>query len=94
MELRQSLFWDTDLKTLNLQKHKVQIITRVLMRGTHQEFAELLKFYGKSTVKKAALKTRYLNKYTLSFCVTFFKMPKTSFRCYIWSLSSPTHWDY
>lgn len=94
MELRSSLFWDTDVKMLDLQKHKVQIITRVLMRGTHQEFKELLQFYGKPTVKKAALKTRYLDKYTLSFCVTLFKTPKTSFRCYTWSQSNPTHWDY
>jgi hypothetical protein len=94
MELRQSLFWDSDVKTIDLQKHKKSIITRVLMRGTHEEFAQLLKFYGKRTVKKTALTTRYLDKYTLAFCVTLFKTPKTEFRCYIWSQSNPTHWDY
>jgi hypothetical protein len=33
MELRPSLFWDTDIKTMDLQKHKQQIIERTLMRG-------------------------------------------------------------
>lgn len=94
MQLRQSLFWDSDIKTIDLQKHKKSIISRVLMRGTHEEFVELLKFYGKRTVKKVALNTRYLDKYTLAFCVTLFDTPKTEFRCYNWSQSNPTHWDF
>jgi hypothetical protein len=94
MELRPSLFGDTDVKTLDLEKHKKSIIARVLMRGTHEEFKTLLDFYGKRTIKKVALNTRYLDKYTLAFCVTLFNTPKTSFRCYIWSQSNPTHWDF
>lgn len=94
MELRPSLFWDTDVTTIDLKKHKKSIIPRVLMRGTHEEFIELLGFYGKRTVKKVAMSTRYLDKYTLAFCTTLFKEPKTSFRCFIWQQSNPTHWDY
>lgn len=38
MQLRPSLFWDTDIKTVDLEKHKKSVIERTLMRGTKEEF--------------------------------------------------------
>ena len=82
MELRQSLFWDTDVNALDLKKHQKAIIERILMRGLLEEFQSIMQYYGKDTIKSTALKARYLDKRTLAFCSTIFETPKAKFRCY------------
>ena len=94
MELRPSLFWDTDVKTIDLQKHKKQVIERTIMRGMREEFDALIAFYGLDTIKETVLTARYLDKYTLAFCTTLFDTPKTEFRSYKLAQLNPSHWDY
>ena len=94
MELRPSLFWDTDIKTIDLQKNKKQVIERTIMRGWREEFDALITFYGLDTIKETVLTARYLDKYTLAFCTTLFDTPKTEFRCYKLEQLNPSHWDY
>jgi hypothetical protein len=94
MELRPSLFWDTDIKTIDLQKNKKQVIERTIMRGLREEFDALIAFYGLDTIKETVLTARYLDKYTLAFCTTLFDIPKTEFRCYKLEQLSPSHWDF
>lgn len=94
MKLRQSLFWDANLKTLDLQKHQKQIIERTIMRGSFEEFNSLIAYYGLETIKEVVLHARYLDKYTLAFCTTLFDTPKTEFRCYKLAQLYPSHWDF
>ena len=94
MELRPSLFWDTNVKTIDLQKNKKQVIERTIMRGLREEFDALIAFYGLDTIKETVLTARYLDKYTLAFCTTLFDTPKTEFRCYKLEQLNPSHWDY
>ncbi|MFN0216671.1 MAG: DUF6922 domain-containing protein [Saprospiraceae bacterium] len=94
LELRPSLFWDTDLSKMDLQKHRKFIIERTLMRGMKEEFDLILKFYGWDTVKESVVTARYLDKYSLSFCSVIFEVPKTEFRCYKLAQSNPGHWNY
>lgn len=93
MELRPSLFWDTDVKTIDLQKHKKQVIERTIMRGLREEFDALIAFYGLDTIKETVLTARYLDKYTLAFCTTLFDTPKTEFRCYKLAQLNPSHFE-
>ncbi len=44
--LRPVLFWDTDIKLINWEKHKVSVIKRVFERGNKQEINEIIRFYG------------------------------------------------
>lgn len=94
MELRPSLFWDTNVKTIDLQKHKRHIIERTIMRGMREEFDAVIAFYGLDTIKETVLTARYLDKYTLAFCTTIFDTPKTEFRCYKLAQLYPSHWDF
>jgi hypothetical protein len=94
MELRQSLFWDANLKTLDLQKHKRQIIERVLTRGRIEEVRNLFAYYGRDIIGEVMLSARSLDKLTLALCSALFEKPITEFRCYKLALSNPTHWDY
>ena len=44
--LRPALFWDTDINTINWDKHKESVIKRVLERGNEIEKSEVARFYG------------------------------------------------
>ncbi len=94
LQLRPSLFWDTDVKTIDLEKHKKSVIERTLMRGFKEEFDLVLKYYGWETVKEVVVHARYLDKYSLAFCAALFDIPKSEFRCYKLEQLNPGHWDY
>ena len=89
LTLRQNLFWDVDVTTIDLQKHKASVIERIATRGRWEEFQALLQFYGKPTVKEVLLHTRWLDKRTLAFCSAIFNTPITEFRCYKLAQSNP-----
>ncbi len=92
--LRPSLFWDTDIQTIDMEKHQAAIIERIMLRGRLDEFRSMMQYYGRETVKKVMLEARWLDKVTLAFCCTIFDLPKTAFRCYQLAQSNPAHWEY
>ncbi len=94
LNLRPSLFWDVDVKTIDLQKHRLSVIERTAMRGRMDEFRNMVQYYGKETVKDTLLHARYLDKRTLSYCSVIFDVPITEFRCYKLAQLNPGHWDY
>jgi hypothetical protein len=94
LKLRPSLFWDVNVETIDLQKHRASVIERITSRGRLDEFRAMLRFYGRETVKRDLLNTRYLDKVTLAFCSTIFDVPVTEFRCYKLAQLNPGHWDF
>jgi len=49
--LRKNLFWDTDIHTIDWDKHARAVIGRVFERGNTSEKEEIIRFYGPDTVK-------------------------------------------
>lgn len=92
--LSGSLFWDTDPSTIELDKHALFIVERVLTRGSWNEFQRILNHYGKETIGNFACQIRFLDKKTFSFCVNYFNIDKENFRCYTQQQLNPTHWNY
>lgn len=94
LNLRPGLFWDVDVSTIDLDKHKASVIERIVTRGRWDEYIEMLNYYGRPTVKEVVLNARWLDKKTLSFCSAIFETDKTEFRCYKLAQLNPGHWDY
>ncbi len=94
LSLRPSLFWDADVQTIDLQKHRAHIIERIMLRGRLDEFRVMMQFYGRETVETVMLNARWLDRTTLAFCSTIFDTPTSAFRCYKLAQSNPGHWDY
>ena len=94
LKLSRSLFWDVDPETIDPDKHVLFIIERVLTRGTWEEFQIIMTHYGKETVGSTATLIRHLDKKTLSFCASYFNIPKEKFKCYLQQQLHQTHWDY
>lgn len=57
---RQSLFWDTDPKKLDTQKHAKYIIERIMDFGNEDEAGWMRRYYPKSLLAKVVKKSRVL----------------------------------
>jgi plasmid maintenance system antidote protein VapI len=60
--LRKSLFWDTDINTINWEKQSAAVIRRIFERGNITEKKEIIKFYGASIVKPIVKDMIFNNK--------------------------------
>jgi uncharacterized protein DUF6922 len=89
-----NLFWDTDETTLDPEKNARFIVERVLSRGRLSDWRVLYHLYGEERIKREVLKIRYLDKVTLSFCSSFFDVPKSKFRCYKQPQSIQQLWQF
>ena len=73
MNFRQSLFWDTDPKRINVKKNASYIIERVLDFGTDQEVRWLRKAYNPKLIKKIVSNSRSLNPKTKNLWLLLLK---------------------
>jgi hypothetical protein len=64
MKFRQTLFWDTDPRMINPDKHARYIIERILDFGNDQEVAWMWRSYPKSLIRDVVLHSRVLQKQT------------------------------
>jgi hypothetical protein len=49
--LRKSLFWDTNINTINWESQSKAVIRRVFERGNISEKKEIIRFYGTERIK-------------------------------------------
>jgi hypothetical protein len=87
------LFWDSNFDKIDWQKESLAVIDRVIDRGNNQDWAELIRFYGKSTVVKA-LKSeiKYLPDYAIESVCSYFKLKKEELACYARTQLKRGHW--
>lgn len=64
MKFRQTLFWDTDPKKIDVKKNAQYIIERVADLGNDKEARWVLNFYDKKLLKKIIDKSRCLRPRT------------------------------
>ena len=88
------VFWDTDVATLDFDKDKLYVIDKVLNYGVWDDFAALIKYYGKDVVKKEVVRLPYLKKDVLNFLCFYLGLKPDQFECYIRRQLQEPHWDY
>jgi len=64
MELRQSLFWDVDPKTIDLKKNANYVIERILDFGKDEEVKWMWEFYNKDLLREVVNNSRSIRKDT------------------------------
>ena len=82
IRLRKSLFWDVPPLTLDLDKNKRLILERVFTRGNIEEFQSINQYYTKEEIRKSVKAIGSLDKKTLHFISTTYKIKPDDFRCY------------
>lgn len=73
MNFRQSLFWDTDPKRIDVKKNAPYIIERVLELGTDKEVSWLKKTYNPKLIKKVVKNSRSLSPKTKNLWLLLLK---------------------
>ncbi len=64
MNFRQSLFWDVDPKTINIKKHAIYIIEKIMEFGKDSEIRWLWSAYKPSQLKNVVNHSRALSPRT------------------------------
>jgi hypothetical protein len=93
-DISKRVFWDIDFDSLDYTKDRFYIIEKVLNYGLWNDFVELVKFYGKDTIKKEIVESTYLKKDVLNFLCLYLDLKPSQFKCYKLRQSKETHWDY
>jgi hypothetical protein len=92
--ISKRVFWDIDYDSLDYSKDRFYIIEKVMNYGLWNDFIELVKFYGKETIKKEIVQSSYLKKDVLNFLCLYLDLKPSHFKCYTRRQSTETHWDY
>lgn len=64
MKFRRTLFWDTDLRTLDVRRHAAYIIERIADFGTAAEIRWAIKTYGLQRFQRVVRTSRVTLKPT------------------------------
>jgi len=90
---RRRLFWEYDFDHIDWQKEASGIMSRVIERGTHHEWGELVQYYGEAKVI-GSLKNDivFLPDEVITDVCEFFKLKPDDLLCYIMKQSQKGHW--
>ena len=92
--IAKKIFWDIRFEDLDYDKDKFFIIEKVLNYGLWNDFLEIIKYYGKDTIKREIVNSAYLKKDVLNFVCFYFELKPTEFKCYTRRQSQEIHWNY
>jgi len=76
------LFWDRDIKKLDLINDKELILERVFSRGMENDEKQIFIMYNIDEIKETVIRIKNLDKKTLNYLSIIFRIPKEKFRCY------------
>ena len=91
--LEPKWFWDMDYEKIDWQASYKTVIARIIERGGHQQWEELIRFYGEEIIINA-LKNEilFLPDYAIEATCGYFPVPKQEMLCYRRKQSRPAHW--
>ena len=91
--LKKRLFWEYDYEHIDWQKEAAGIVGRVIERGTHDEWDELVKYYGKEKVIDILRNhIRFLPDEITADACGYFELKPDDLLCYTRKQSPKAHW--
>ncbi len=82
IHLSSRAFWDVDMSKMDYEKNWAYIIRKVFERGSLEDVAEVMAYYGDEKAKEALVTAPSLRQQTFVFASKLFNMPLSSFQCY------------
>ena len=92
-KLSPHLFWDVDIHEIDVDKHAVFLIERVLMYGLLSDFRLILKTYGLNFIVEKMKNSRQIDKKTASFLAALSGISNNEFLCYTTTQSTNELWS-
>lgn len=93
-KLSNRLFWDVNPQSLDAEKDIAFIISRVVERGTLEEWRVIVAEYGIAKIVRVAKELKSLDIKAANFLSQISDTPITEFKCYNIKQSNPRHWIY
>ena len=89
LHLSSTLFWDVDLKEVDLDKQASFFIQRVLEYGDLHDWSLIQSYFGLDVIVTECKKLRTLDPVCLSFITAISHTKKEDYRCYHTAQSFP-----
>jgi hypothetical protein len=81
-DLPKVLFWDIPGQAPDYENHPEWVIKRVFERGSMEDIAEVIIFYGNEKVKEVLTTTLHLDEDILYLASAILDIPLKNFLCY------------
>jgi hypothetical protein len=92
-DLPRRLFWEFRYDDIEWRAEYLTVMARVIERGTPEEWAEMIRFYGEANVIHALKEEiKFLADYAIEEVCAYFPLRKKELLCYTRKLSRPGHW--
>lgn len=92
--LSKHLFWDTEIRNIDIQKNKSFIIQRVLEYGLWNDWKLISQWYGITEIGNIATQFRTLDSKALAFIINITGLSIKNFRCYTTKQLTKTPWSF
>ena len=91
-QLNKRLFWEFKYDDIDWLNEYAVIIQRIIERGTHDEWREMIRFYGTvRVVDTLKNEINYLPDEIIEDVCDFFKLMPSQLKCFIRKQSLPKH---
>jgi len=92
--LTPHIFWDVDIKTIDLEKNGVFVLQRILQYGLLKDWLLIKSVLGSDKLKSIAVKIPSLDDVSISFLSNLLHIEKSEFKCYKNMQSNQNYWSY
>jgi len=92
--LSPHIFWDVDVRSVDVEKHGVFVLQRVLQYGILKDWLLLKSVMGAENIKALAVQLPILDDVSISFLSNLYKIDKSEFKCYKNKQSNQNYWSY
>jgi len=92
--LSPHIFWDVDVRSVDVEKHGVFVLQRVLQYGILKDWLLLKSIMGVENIKALAVQLPTLDDVSISFLSNLYKIDKSEFKCYKNKQSNQNYWSY
>ena len=79
--LTPHIFWDVDIKTIDLEKNGVFVLQRILQYGLLKDWLLIKSVLGSDKLKSIAVKIPSLDDISISFLSNLLHIEKSEFKC-------------
>lgn len=92
--LSKHLFWDVDKEQADMNLYPSFFIQRVLEYGTVEDWKIIRSYYGMKKIVDVCKSLRTLDSKALSYICLISNTRKEDYRCYHFTQSTPTLWNF
>ena len=94
LKFSKNLFWDINIRDLDLEQHKTYVLGRVLEFGKLSDWRLIRNYYGLEEIKHIGLEMKIMSPQALSFLSLITHTPENQFRCYTLLQSPNRPWHF